>query len=845
MVMVRFRLPKAAFVISAVLVAIAGLNAQTVLWNHTYSGFRRAEVHSICQTPDNCFLSVGSSRDSITGGLSKALFLKTSSSGTIVGQKSVWQGNTVAYDCKPTLDRCWIVTGYVTVSPGNENIGIAKYDSAGNQLFGTNLGGTGSNRAYTVSQTPDSGFFVAGYTTMTNKGDTDIVIAKIDKNGTVQFTKTFGGIGWDCCYALLPANDGGCVITGGTVSYGKNGAKDAFLARIDASGSVIWYKVYGDTGDDIAYNLTSTNDGGYAMVGSTTSFGPGQKAFLLKTDSLGNYQWHKTAGGGHSDAAYGVVQLPDSGFMVLANMPSVSSDSQATAFRTNANGASIWSTKFEGYVAPGGSPLRGAGAGNTILCYTNATVKDTNTGVAMVITPCITGTVNDIDGNIYHTVAIGTQVWMAENLRTTRFNDGMQLPPVTDSAQWATATTPGFCWYSNDSNANAQYGDLYNWNAVKAGKLAPLGWHVATDSEWSVLIAIAGGDNSAGGPLKDSGMAHWLFPNTGATNLGVFSALPGGFRFYDGAFAFMGYYGFWWSSTPGASGAWCRYMSYNASNVTRSNCNLNCGFSVRCIKGDPVSAPASPVIVSALASNGNVTVSWNAVNGATSYNLYYQAGTSVDKASATARIGVNSGYMVAGLINGTQYAFTVTAENTGGESEMSATLTATPQLASGTITDVDGNVYHVISIGFQVWTVENLKTTRFNDGSRIPLVTDGAIWANITSPGFCWYNNDTANKAMYGGLYNWYAVNSGNLAPAGWHVAIYQDFSALKDTTGFSPLLGGYRQSSGPYSGQGTYGYWWTSSTGPNVFDYYYRNPYVSWTSLSSTAGLSVRCVKN
>ena len=162
--------------------------------------------------------------------------------------------------------------------------------------------------------------------------------------------------------------------------------------------------------------------------------------------------------------------------------------------------------------------------------------------IAMTAEP----TVVDIDGNVYHTVTIGTQVWMVENLKTTKYNDGTAIPLVTDSAAWDELTTPGYCWYNNDSATYKNpYGALYNWYAVSTGKLAPTGWHVPTDSEWAVLTTYVGntyygGLDSAGGALKSTDKTYWLSPNTGATNSSGFSALPGGFRDYVGTFYSIG-----------------------------------------------------------------------------------------------------------------------------------------------------------------------------------------------------------------------------------------------------------------------------------------------------------------
>ena len=120
-------------------------------------------------------------------------------------------------------------------------------------------------------------------------------------------------------------------------------------------------------------------------------------------------------------------------------------------------------------------------------------------------TPTAT-TVSDADGYVYHTVTIGAQVWMVENLKTTKYNDGTAIPLVTDSTAWAILTIPGYCWYNNDAvTYKATYGALYNWYAVNTGKLAPKGWHVPADAEWTKLITFLGGEDVAGGKMKSTG----------------------------------------------------------------------------------------------------------------------------------------------------------------------------------------------------------------------------------------------------------------------------------------------------------------------------------------------------
>jgi len=176
------------------------------------------------------------------------------------------------------------------------------------------------------------------------------------------------------------------------------------------------------------------------------------------------------------------------------------------------------------------------------------------------------GTMTDRDGNVYTSVTIGTQTWMVENLKTTKYKDGTDIPLVTDDTEWANLNTPGYCWYNNDAATyKNSYGALYNWYAVSTGKLCPTGWHVPTDAEWTTLTTYLGGESVAGGKLKELGTTHWTTPNTGATNETGFAALPGGYIYYDGTFDFIGNIGGWWSATeyypPSATPGACTTIS--------------------------------------------------------------------------------------------------------------------------------------------------------------------------------------------------------------------------------------------------------------------------------------------
>ena len=196
------------------------------------------------------------------------------------------------------------------------------------------------------------------------------------------------------------------------------------------------------------------------------------------------------------------------------------------------------------------------------------------------------GTVTDVDGNVYHFITIGTQIWMVENLKTTKYNDGTPIGILTNNKTWSTLSiTPAYCWYNNDSTTNKNtYGALYNWYAVNTGKLAPAGWHIPTDAEWTILTTYLGGESVAGGKLKEIGTVHWSSPNDGATNETGFTALPGGYRSYsDGNFYSIRGSGYWWSSSrPSATNTWYRNIG-NTSTVYRAAGYEQNGYAVRCV----------------------------------------------------------------------------------------------------------------------------------------------------------------------------------------------------------------------------------------------------------------------
>ena len=206
--------------------------------------------------------------------------------------------------------------------------------------------------------------------------------------------------------------------------------------------------------------------------------------------------------------------------------------------------------------------------------------------------------VTDIDDNIYTSITICNQTWTKSNLNVSKYTDGTPIPQVIDPTQWANLTTGAWCYYNNDPANEAIYGKLYNWYAL-AGiydaasannpalrkKLAPTGWHVPTDGEWTQLTDCLGGESIAGGKMKATGTSLWISPNTDATNTSGFTGLPGGSRVNLGTFNNVGYLGIWWSSSEyNTSFAWNLLLYSNNGGANGYNAEKTYGFSVRCLR---------------------------------------------------------------------------------------------------------------------------------------------------------------------------------------------------------------------------------------------------------------------
>lgn len=275
--------------------------------------------YCVQQTTDGGYIITGS-----TFGISDALLVKTDANG--VEQWNTTFGATkydAGYSVKQTTDGGYIIAGAYTYvpPPGTYDAWLIKTDSNGVQQWDQKFGGTFSDYAYSVQQTSDGGYILAGSTNPTNTND-DVYLIKTDASGNLVWTKSYGGGNDDSGQSVQQTSDGGYIVAGWTESFGA-GLADVYLIKTDASGNTVWTKTYGGANYDDGRSVWQTSDGGYVIAGSTLSFGAGfSDVYLIKTDTTGNEQWNETFGGAQSDHGYWAQETTDGGYIIVGDTSS-------------------------------------------------------------------------------------------------------------------------------------------------------------------------------------------------------------------------------------------------------------------------------------------------------------------------------------------------------------------------------------------------------------------------------------------------------------------------------------------------------------------------------------------
>jgi uncharacterized protein (TIGR02145 family) len=330
------------------------------------------------------------------------------------------------------------------------------------------------------------------------------------------------------------------------------------------------FRTASNYGADYANIYAERNGSSTPANGGTSWSRTGVDAAIKGFSNWGNNFSAAVAGYGYLDFANSaaVIGSSNSGFTY-----------GALAFKDA--GSILWAGFFQGNVNVTGTMRIQGGTPGTGKVLTSDANGNATWQAATSSMSCI-----DIDGNAYPTIVIGNQVWMAENLRVTKYRNGNPIPIVTGDAAWQALTSGAYCWYNNNQSANAKYGAMYNWYAVNDPRgLCPQGWRVPTNADWTTLINALGGTNLAGGKLKATSPL-WQSPNGDATNSTGFSGLPGGFRWSWGLFEHVGVRGAWWTGTQdsftGLVSSW--YVYSTNGNAFHGEADQWRGLSVRCIR---------------------------------------------------------------------------------------------------------------------------------------------------------------------------------------------------------------------------------------------------------------------
>jgi uncharacterized protein (TIGR02145 family) len=306
---------------------------------------------------------------------------------------------------------------------------------------------------------------------------------------------------------------------------------------------------------------------------------PGNLA-TLTTLPIGNISSTSATSGG-SISATGGSSVTQRGVCWSTSQNPTTADSSTN----DGNGTGSFTSNLTGLTANTIYYVRAYAINSAGTVYGNQQSFTTTTnGSGIVSNPGAGVTYN---GYTYSSVVLGNgQEWMSENLRTTNYRNGDPIPTGLNDATWGSTTSGAYAIYDNDNANDVIYGKLYNWYAVAdARAVCPIGWHVPTDGEWTMLTDYLGGEGVAGGKMKTTGTQYWLSPNTAATNESGFSGLPGGSRYYNGGFGNVGSLGYWWSSSEGfTGGAWARILYYDDGGASQSSINKQSGFFVRCIR---------------------------------------------------------------------------------------------------------------------------------------------------------------------------------------------------------------------------------------------------------------------
>lgn len=315
-----------------------------VLWNKAFGGAEDDFGMSLQKTIDNGIVFVGSTTSSSTGGFD-ILLVKTDSAGNTIWEKTFGgPGNDYASSLKVTPDGGFIIVGTTnSFGPRGMNVYIVRVDPAGNLLWSSVYGGSAEDRGNSVCLT-SNGYAVIGTTKSFGAGGTDAYVINIDNQGNELFSSTYGAEDSETGKVIAQTNDGGFILGGVTYSSGA-GSSDVYLTKIDISGTIEWTKTYGGINTEEIGSLVISNDNSYVLTGTSNSFGAGNSdVYIMKTDSAGNKIWANTYGGNGKDEALAIIQTLDGGYASFGYTESFTPEKERYLIKTNSSGTTYCST---------------------------------------------------------------------------------------------------------------------------------------------------------------------------------------------------------------------------------------------------------------------------------------------------------------------------------------------------------------------------------------------------------------------------------------------------------------------------------------------------------------------
>lgn len=294
-----------------------------LLWEKTYGGADWDAGYSVDETSDDGYIIAGGTY-SFGAGDGDVYLIKTDTAGNFLWQKTFGDtSNDWAYSVQETNDGGFIIAGHTaSFGAGSWDVYLVKTDLSGNLSWQKAYGGASSEDGFSVQQTADEGYIIAGITASFGAGDWDIYLIKTDASGDALWTKTFGGDTTDYCYSVQETNDGGYIAAGYTTSFGAGG-EDVYVIKTDTSGNVLWTKTFGDANNERGFAVQQTSDGGYIIGAFTNSFGSGNyDVYLIKTDASGDTIWTKTYGRAGDDRCHSIQQTADNGYIIAGQTKS-------------------------------------------------------------------------------------------------------------------------------------------------------------------------------------------------------------------------------------------------------------------------------------------------------------------------------------------------------------------------------------------------------------------------------------------------------------------------------------------------------------------------------------------